>query len=295
MTKSDYRTYCEATPDLPLFMQAWWMDAVCVGKQWDVIAGMPCLIRKRFGMRFVLMPQETQIAGAMSGNAADIAAALDASHLAYYFQHYPIGSPLPEQLQHYGFRIRPHVTYRIEDLHDMEAVEKAFSENKRRQIRKAAGLKTVEVSPADFYRFHDACMQEQGKQIAYSEAFFRSLNAACEAHNARHIIGLATEAGELCAAVFLVYDKQTCYYLIPCYSPRYKDSGAGARLALEAIRFAATHSRVFDFEGSMIPGVANHYAQFGSKPIYFYEVEKVYNPLALMVLRVYRFLTRKKR
>ena len=39
------------------------MDAVCVGKRWEVIAGMPCLVRERVGMRFVVMPQQTQIGG----------------------------------------------------------------------------------------------------------------------------------------------------------------------------------------------------------------------------------------
>ena len=63
MKREEYRKYCEETPGLPLFMQAWWMDAVCAGKGWEVIAGMPCLVRERVGMRFVVMPQETQIGG----------------------------------------------------------------------------------------------------------------------------------------------------------------------------------------------------------------------------------------
>ena len=63
----------------------------------------------------------------------------------------------------------------------------------------------------------------------------------------------------------------------------------------EAIRFASEKGLAFDFEGSMIPGVANHYAQFGSTPCYFYEVEKVYNPLFRIVLKLYHLMTRKKR
>ena len=39
------------------------MDAVCVRKRWELIAGMPCLVRERVGMRFVVMPQQTQIGG----------------------------------------------------------------------------------------------------------------------------------------------------------------------------------------------------------------------------------------
>lgn len=324
MTKEEYRTYCEETEGLPLFMQAWWMDAVCAGKNWDVIAGMPCLVRERMGLRYVVMPQETQIGGRwMMGQAPEggigskeerssgvkakvqgelvgrvvreIDEALKKRKLDYYYQHFPIGSALPEELEKLGFRIRKHVTYRIEDLGDLDAVERRFSENKRRQIRKAAGLELVRVEPERFYSFHEECLQAQGKQISYSRAFFESLNAACEAHEAREILGLRDANGDLHAAVFLVYDKSTCYFLMPCYAPQFGSSGAGARIVSEAIRFASGKSKVFDFEGSMILGVANHYAQFSSTPAYFYEVERVYNPLFKLVLPVYHFLTRKKR
>ena len=315
--REEYRKYCEETPGLPLFMQAWWMDAVCAGKGWEVIAGMPCLVRERVGMRFVVMPQETQIGGRLmpvegrrskvkgGGDeqklkvegeiAEEIARELKERKLDYYYQHFPIGSPLPEELEKRGFTIRKHTTYRIEDLRDLEAVRKRYSENKRRQIKKAATLELVDVEPERFYAFHKACLEKQGKEIAYSEAFFHSLNAACEQHEARKILGLKDASGALHAAVYLVYDKTTCYFLIPCYAPEFGNSGAGARIADEAIRFASEKGLAFDFEGSMIPGVANHYAQFGSTPRYFYEVEKVYNPLFRIVRKVYHLMTRKKR
>ena len=38
MTKKElYREFCKNAPDLPIFMQDWWMDAVCAGKQWEVL------------------------------------------------------------------------------------------------------------------------------------------------------------------------------------------------------------------------------------------------------------------
>ena len=279
------------------------MDAVCVGKHWEVIAGMPCLVRERVGMRFVVMPQQTQIGGRWLQDedcqvqeiAEEITKALREKHLDYYYQHFPIGSPLPEELKKRGFSIRKHTTYRIEDLRDLESVRQGYSENKKRQIRKAANLELVELKPERFYLFHKKCLKDQGKVIAYTEAFFRSLDTACEAHEARKILGLQDEGGALHAAVYLVYDSNTCYFLIPCYAPQFGSSGAGARIVDEAVRFASEHSKVFDFEGSMIPGVANHYAQFGSTPAYFYEVEKVYNPLFRVVKKVYHLMTRKKR
>ena len=69
-------TKLSGNADLPIFMQSWWLDAVCAGKEWDVmlypadadsadkvVAAMPYLIRKRLGVKFVIMPQMTQIGG----------------------------------------------------------------------------------------------------------------------------------------------------------------------------------------------------------------------------------------
>lgn len=78
------------------------------------------------------------------------------------------------------------------------------------------------------------------------------------------------------AAAYLVWDKHSMYYLIPCYDLKYKDSGASALLVLEAIKLARQKGVSFDFEGSMIKGVANHYKQFGSTQTIYYSVEKYY-------------------
>ena len=90
--KELYREFCKKNHQLPIFMQDWWLDAVCAGKEWDVmlcikrgdeemrllgdeammreteapeeiVAAMPYLLRKRAWMQYILMPQQTQIGG----------------------------------------------------------------------------------------------------------------------------------------------------------------------------------------------------------------------------------------
>ena len=115
------------------------------------------------------------------------------------------------------------------------------------------------------------------------------------AHQSGKLIGLRDRDGELTAAAFLVYDARTCYYLIPTYDPEKGSNGAGARLVLESIRFASQLHLAFDFEGSMIPGIANHYRQFGSTPTTYFSVEKTYNPLFRLLLLGNRILNRNKK
>lgn len=301
--KDAYRTWCRETIGLPIFMQDWWLDAVCTGKDWDAIllpsgAMMPYLLRKRLGMRFTLMPQHTQIAGYL-GNAdspSDIAKAIDALGLAYYYQKFPLNQSWVPELRAYGFTVNEMVTYRITDLSDEKALISRFSENKRRQIKKAAQLIVDTALDADaFYAFHVSCLKKQHKPISYTNSYWQTLYNTCMAHQSGKLIGLRDRDGELTAAAFLVYDAHTCYYLIPTYDPEKGSNGAGARLVLESIRFAAQLHLAFDFEGSMIPGIANHYRQFGTTPTTYFSVEKTYNPLFKLLLWGNSILNRKKK
>ena len=313
MTRKElYRNFCKLTPQLPIFMQDWWMDAVCAGKSWDVllcvrtdagyrlsegadkeedvVAVLPYLFRERMWMRYVLMPQMTQIGGLWLCEVVrnDTTAArqictlfmetIQTLRLSYYYQHYPLGSVAPQFMQDLGFKIKKRVTYRMEDLADLDNVINRFSKNKKRQLQKALSLHAdYNLNIEDFYRFHMDCLHQQGKAISYSREFLLVLERKTKRLNQSQILAIRNADEQLLAAAFLVWDKHSMYYLIPCYSPLHKDSGAGALLVLEAIKLARKLGVAFDFEGSMIRGVAQHYKQFGSTPTTYYSVEKYYH------------------
>ena len=298
--KELYHEFCLRTSNLPIFMQDWWLNAVCAGKQWDVLlsfdengeiqAAMPYLLRKRAWMKYIVMPQQTQIGGIwlsddvlsdsanrMTEICQEFARQLAELGLSYYYQHYPISSPAVEQMRALGFKTKERITYRIEDLSDLDKVIGNFSKNKKRQLQKALSLHTeTNMSIEDFYRFHVQCLQEQGKQISYSREFLLVLERKTSRLQQSQIISICNADNEVLAAAFLVWDKNSMYYLIPCYTPKHKDSGAGALLVLEAIKLARQKGVAFDFEGSMIRGVANHYKQFGSTRTIYYSIEKYY-------------------
>lgn len=312
--KEEYSQFCLQQPSMPIFMQPWWMDAVCAGKQWDVIlvkkpdgtimAAMPYLIRQRLRFRYILMPQQTQIGGVWIAEnyqhsetsfitiANDIKRQLKELHLSYYYQHFPISSPMPELLHQQSFSIKRRTTYRVEydHLQDLDALLASFSKNKKRQLQKALTLNhDTNFSAEDFYRFHCDCLKEQGKKINYSREFFLVLYQKTQRLSQSCILRVLTADGAVAAAAFLVWDKKTMYYLIPCYSPAYKDSGASALLVWEALKMARDKQLSFDFEGSMHRGTANHYRQFGSLPVNYFAVQKYYNPLFAIALFLNKF------
>ena len=180
-------------------------------------------------------------------------------------------------MQELGFKLTKRITYRIEDLTDLDKVISAFSKNKKRQLQKALSLHVDrDLSVEDFYRFHVQCLQELGKQIRYSREFLLVLERKAKRLNQCQILAIRNADDALLAAAFLVWDQHSMYCLIPFYSEQDKNQVASARLVLESIKLAREKHLSFDFEGSMIKGVAQHYKQFGSTPTTYYGVEKYY-------------------
>lgn len=273
----------------PIFMESWWLDAVCAGKHWEeILPDMPCLLRKKWWMRWICMPQQTQIGGMwldpntctieqVREKAQQIDAKLREMKLDYYYQQYPIGSPLPLEMKSLGYKVKERVTYRIDDLSDLDKVIGSFSKNKKRQLQKALSLHAERgMSAEDFYRFHTECMAQRNREVSYSREFLLVLDRKARRLGQSEVISVCNADGEIYAAVYLVWDKDYMYYLIPCFTNEHKDSGAGALLVLEAIKMAREKGLKFDFEGSMKRGIANHYKQFGSQVTTYYSVSKIY-------------------
>ena len=283
-------------------MMPWWLDAVCAGKEWDVllaedeqgeiIGAMPYLLRKRAWLRYIVMPQQTQIGGIwvapeITGDrwkTAEVCRALkeqiDGLGLAYYYQQYLPGSLCVDAMRGLGFKTRERITYRMTDLSNMDAVIDGFSKNKKRQLQKALSLhveRKMEVE--DFYRFMAKCLHTRKRQCSFSREFLLVLERKAHRLGQCEIISICNADGKPYAAAFLVWDTHYLYFLIPTYDPIYRESGASALLVLEAMKLAREKHVLFDFEGSMNKGTAKHYKQFGSTPITYYGVEKYYKPL----------------
>lgn len=300
--KERYSEWSAAQEYVPLFMMPWWMDAVCAGKEWDVllaedsegniVGAMPYLLRKRLWYKYILMPQQTPVGGiwvtpditADKWKTAEVCRQikeqLDGMGLAYYYQQFLPGSLCVDALQALGFKKKERVTYRVDDLSDLNKLIESFSKNKRRQLQKALSLHAERnMDIEDFYRFHTQCLAARKRKISYTREFLLVLERKAKRFNQCEILSICDADGHVHAAAFLVWDKSYMYYLIPAYDPTYADSGAGALLVLEAMKRAREKHVMFDFEGSMSKGTAKHYKQFASTPTPYYAVEKYYKPI----------------
>ena len=253
---------------------------------------MPYLLRTRAWYKYIIMPQQTQIGGiwvtpevtADKWKTAEVCRLIkeqmDHMGLAYYYQQYLPGSLCVDAMRALGFKTKERITYRVDDLSNLDALINSFSKNKKRQLQKALSLhaeRKMEVE--DFYRFHVQSLASHKRHIRYSREFLLVLERKARRLGQCEILSICNADGQVYAAAFLVWDKHYMYYLIPAIDLTFGDSGAGSLLVLEAMKLAREKQVRFDFEGSMERGTAKHYKQFGSTPVTYYSVEKYYKPI----------------
>jgi len=301
--RARYRALCEREPTVPLFSRAFWLDAVCGPDAWDVAlvlrgdemaAALPYTERRLRGLRMVVMPQLTQTAGPwLRASTArypkrlaqekellnELIERLETqcrfAHFSQRFHH-----TQTNWLPFYwcGYKQTTRYTYILEDLSDVDALWTNLQENIRREIRKAEGRSGLRVRIADdvqeLLRVNSMTFARQEGTAPYGAELVRNIDSACRQRECRRILLAEDAQGTVHAAVFLVWDENAAYYLIAGADPDLRTSGAQSLLAWEAIRHAATVTRTFDFEGSMIESIERFVRAFGARQVPYFLVTK---------------------
>lgn len=306
-----YRAYCAAGETIPIFSQAWWLDAVAGRGGWDVAlvegdgilhASMAYTIRRRYGKTFIGQPVLTQHLGPWIRNSEnkpgkdlsrqkDLYNALIGQLPKYdhFFQNwsFELKNWLPFFWQ--GFKQTTRYTYVLSDLSDECALWDGLEGNIRREIKKASNRFGVQVKTdlgiKDFYALNCQVFKRQGMSMPYTLEQIERLDQACAERNCRRIFTAVDAEGRRHAAVYLVWDDNSAYYLMGGGDPELRNSGATSLCMWEAIRFAAGVSRRFDFEGSMLEPIERFIRGFGAEQVGYFSLTKTPSRL----LRAARF------
>jgi hypothetical protein len=88
------------------------------------------------------------------------------------------------------------------------------------------------------------------------------------------------------AGVLIIWDRQSAYYLMGGGNPDLRASGATSLCMWEAIKFASTITKKFDFEGSMIESIERFFRGFGSVQKTYFQVtqkpSKIFNGMVCL-------------
>ena len=77
------------------------------------------------------------------------------------------------------------------------------------------------------------------------------------------------------AALYLVWDEQSAYYLMGGADETHKNSGAYSLLLWNAMKIAAGLTRQFNFCGSMLPTIERFFRSFGGEQIPYFHLKKI--------------------
>lgn len=271
-----------------IFEEPWWLDAVAPGawgaatvfKGGELYARLPFGIRSRYGFTLLGNPPLTQTLGPWfrpSTGKYATRLAEEKELLAALIQQLPPSdvwsqtfdpgflNSLP--LLWHGCERSLGCTYRLENLKDTDQIWGELTPERRKSVRKGAGKLTIrkDLDAARACDLFQSTFTRKGQRPPFAKSLFDRLYSAARMHNAGHLFYAEDAEERVHAAAFVVWDSRTAYYLLGGFDPDFASSGAVSMLMWEAIKFAATVTCAFDFEGSSNEQIEHFFRSFGGK------------------------------
>ncbi|MDZ4847448.1 MAG: hypothetical protein SH857_18085 [Chitinophagales bacterium] len=252
----------------------WYLD--CVAEQWDALvsgdydAVFPLVWNRRFLIHYLYQPMFTQQLGVFSKNVLDektLHDFLEAIPVRYCFIEINVNYQNP--VRHPSFEIIPRTNSYLELQSPYEKLYQAYHENTKRNVQKALknnlhvseNLKAEAV--IEFFKTNSGIkIPELGE---YQYEHLEELIAEVMQRQMGKLIGVQDTNENLFAAGFFIVTENKIINLLPSTGEDGKNNGAGFLMIDYLIRKFAGSDKTLDFEGSMIPGIARFYKNFGAQ------------------------------
>jgi Acetyltransferase (GNAT) domain len=276
-----------------LFGQPWWLEAVSPGAWGEarverdgvVVARLPWATRRlpvpgitltRLGspqLTPFLAPELDVGAGKPVTQLATEHKLLDgliADLPSFDYLSYTFAPSFTNWLPFYwhGFQGTLRATYVLDDIRDLDAIWSGMNDKVRNVIRKAEKALEV-VEDDDVSRLADATrgtFERKDRSSPFDPDLLDRLQRAVAVHDAGVALSAVDGEGRAHGSLMIVWDEARTYYLVGGRPNDSSDNGAQSLLLWEAIRRASARTPTFDFEGSMIHGVARFFRSFGARP-----------------------------
>ena len=287
--------------EIPLFMQAWWLDATSK-ENWDVIFAkihdeivgfFVFSYQKKLGKTIVTNLPLTQYSGPFifyptNLNKSDIHSfenkvytsiieQLDSKNIDFIEINCHHSFKNWQQFFWSGYKQTTKYTYILENISNKETLLKEMSYSQRaKRIKKAKNdyYFSLELSAEEFYDFYKSNLKDLDKTIFYSKDFFLKLYNAAKERNQGQIISIYSKDNELLAALWTIWDSEFAYNMIMTSDKKKKCSEGTTLLIWETIDFLKDKTKNYDFEGSMIKGVALRNQSYGATALPFHSISK---------------------
>ncbi|MBL7683663.1 MAG: GNAT family N-acetyltransferase [Flavipsychrobacter sp.] len=287
--KQQYISICEANPQIPVFLQYRWMDAVCT--DWDVaiamngdkVAGVwPYNREQKMGVSIVRTPKLTPYQGPFVLYPQDLKASnkdgFEHETIAALIKQLPAAkvwdvSTLPGQkqaglLKANGFGIDTRQTFLIDLLQEEQALLGNMKESLRRNIKAGSTELSIEQDNAaltTLFEYQKHTLDKKDVMQAHSLADMQKLMQACIGNNCGAIY-TAKQGADTLAIVWNLWDANCSYYFMGAQKPANDNYRAMPALLWHCMKEAKQRGNTsFDLEGSMDQGVEKFFRSFGAK------------------------------
>ena len=282
--KVDYINLCESEPSIPIFMQNWWLDAVCTeggGLTWDVaisrdkngkiVAALAYVIRKKWGFTLVTVPYLTKFTGIWQAPLPY------STHYENNHEEHNRLKDLISQLPHFhrltlnldtnlqdwspfywaGFSQTTRYVQVLEGVENKETLFKNLNRGTKRSIKKAEEHFTV-VEKNDFDTFiklNTAVFERQNMPNIIPLPIWHNLEHILSKKQQRRIYFSLDKNGIAQGVFYMIWDENTAYGLASGLTEMGRINGAMSQLTWQAISDATDMGLSFNFLGSMIPSI----------------------------------------
>ncbi|MCB0562053.1 MAG: GNAT family N-acetyltransferase [Lewinellaceae bacterium] len=302
--KTAYRDICRHAAQATLFHQPWWLDAACGPGNWQVAiarnentgeveGALPYHVRSRFGVKIVAPPPLTPFLGPLlcppeglnhyklrafeEALAAQLLSELPRLPAVRLKLHYDVHNWLP--FRQVGFRQTTRYSYRILDLSDIEAVWASFHPKLRNKINHAARFCQVQQidDAGPVFQLFERRFQQKGQAAPIHREWFAGVDQALMQRQARAAFLCSDRAGRPLAGAYIAWDQYSSYLLLTGFDEQANIRGAAALAVWASIQFVAERGLIYDFEGSMLPGVERFFREFGGELCSYHRLAKYRN------------------
>jgi hypothetical protein len=305
--KVKYTQFCQDNQsDLPLFYTPAWLDAVCGKKNWGVnhieengkiIAVLPYYCTKKMGLGLLTAPPFTPYLGAWSvdnlNHKTDEIAKLLIDNLPKHIYH---SMMLPQNIdfdiyRNLNYTLVPRVTHIIEYGARVDTGDK-FNAKLRSDIRYAQQeLMVMEIDDVDLLlNMMQQSFDRQKVIIPAYEYHVRNIYGSSEIHSRITIVCDVNK--NVHGAMMTVEDGRWVYNICSGRNTNAR-RGAIGQLLDESIKYAFSHGKSFDFEGSSLPGVAAFYKTFGASESNFMHAKKSIHSSLDIAIDIYKKIYQK--
>ncbi len=257
-----------------IYNLSWYLDTLSV--EWDALIKddyktvMPLVHRTKYKQTYIFRPFGVQQQG-LSGLEADkpdvLQDFLDAIPPEFKYIEFYTNSSNDISLVGKTWKVEENVNLILDLNRSYENLFESFSSQTKRNIKKSKKHKfqAFEHDPPEvLMRLFKA---NQGKKYPVDDSFYTTVLHLMHVliHKRRGMVWtLHDERNSPIAGIFVMEYKGRCTLLFSAMDDYGRETGAMTHLINEYLTMRAENARIFDFEGSNVPGLKKFYAGFGA-------------------------------